>query len=130
MKNSKTWFPYNRSVPAVPAVVSRAEYDHGTCALSGTAGRVRSCLRYRRYRTVTEKQSHESLMKRSSPLSALEMAAGSKKQASFAKVVLLVIEDSIEEEIKSNVNTKFWIIVVKYFDNVNKMDNSTSCLLN
>ena len=50
-------------VPAVPAVVSKAEYDYGTC---GTAGRVQSCLRYRRYRTVREKESHESLLKWSS----------------------------------------------------------------
>ena len=63
-------------VPAVPAVVSKAEYDYGTC---GTAGRVQPCLRYRRqsstlpavppvrrFRTVTERESHESLLKWSS----------------------------------------------------------------
>ena len=50
-------------VSAVPAVVSKAEYDYGTY---GTAGGVQSCLRYRRYRTVKEKQSHESLLKWSS----------------------------------------------------------------
>ena len=50
-----------------------------------------------------------------------------KKQAIFA-IVLLVVEDSIEEEIKSKVSINFGS--VKYFDNVHKMDNSTDCLLN
>ena len=61
-------------VPAVPAAVSKAEYDYGTCALSqvpqaelnlvpGTAGRVEFCPRYRRYRTVRQKQSDESLLR-------------------------------------------------------------------
>ena len=55
-------------VPAVPGAVSKAEYDYGTCALSqvpqaefslvpGTADRVQSCPRYRRYRTVRQKES-------------------------------------------------------------------------
>ena len=55
-------------VPGVPAVVSKAEYDYGTCVLSavpkaefnlvcGTAGTVQS---------VKEKESHESLLKWSS----------------------------------------------------------------
>ena len=64
-------------VPAVPAAVSKAEYDYGTCVLSqvpqeelnlvpGTAGRVESCPRYRRYRTVGQKESVKSLLRWSS----------------------------------------------------------------
>ena len=58
----------------VQAAVSKAEYDYGTCVLSqvpqaefnlvpGTAGRVQSCPRYRRYRTVRQKESDESLLR-------------------------------------------------------------------
>ena len=57
-------------IPAVPAVVSKVEYDYGT---AGTAGRFQSCTGYRRqssilrmmknYRTVKQKESHESLRK-------------------------------------------------------------------
>ena len=60
-------------VPAVPAAVSKADYDYGTCVLfqvpqaefnlvPGTAGRVQSCHRYRRYRTVRRKESDKSLL--------------------------------------------------------------------
>ena len=45
-----------------------------------------------------------------------------------SNVFFLVIEDSTEEEIKSKVNTNFRL--VKYFDYVNKIDNSTDFLLN
>ena len=64
-------------VPAVPAAVSKAEYEYGTCALSqvpkaefnlvpGTAGRVQPCPRYCRCRTVRQKESDESLLRWSS----------------------------------------------------------------
>ena len=36
-------------IPAVPAVVSEAEYDYGT---AGTAGRFQSCPRYRRQSSI------------------------------------------------------------------------------
>ena len=88
-----------------------------------------SCPRYRRQnsilsavppvRTVREKQSHES---DEVEFSIVRFQNGCKKQAIF------FVEDSTEEEIKSKVNTNFGL--VKYFDNVNKMDNPTDCLLN
>ena len=54
-------------VPAVPAVVvpGRVRLRH-LLLVPATAGRVQSCLRYHRYRTVREKESHESLLKWSS----------------------------------------------------------------
>ena len=57
------------------------------------------------------------------------MAARKQEKTIFATFLFfLVIEDSNEEKIKSNVSTNFGS--VKYFDNINKMDNSTDCLLN
>ena len=93
----------------------------------GTAGRVQSCLRYRRYRTVKEKQSHGVFAEMEFFL--VRFQNGCKKARN--KTILanffffLVIEHSTKEEVKSNVNTTFGL--VKYFDNVNKMDNSTVC---
>ena len=90
----------------------------------GTAGRVQSCLRYRQYGTAISSvfDDEEFFIVR------LKMAARKQETSKLANVFFLVIEDSIEEEIKSNVNTNFGS--VKYFENVNKMDNSTDCLLN
>ena len=114
-------------VPAVPAVVPQAKYDYGTCVLSqvpqaqfnlvcGTAGTVQS-----------GKSNLMSLCWSGALRSSLsKWLQESKKQTIFAIFFfLLVIEDSTIEEIKSNVNTNFGL--VKYFDNVSKMDNSTDC---
>ena len=61
-------------------------------------------------------------MKRCSSLFALKMAARKQETNKFCQFFFLVIEDSTEERIKSKVNTNFGS--VKYFENVNKMDNS------
>ena len=116
-------------VPVVPAVVFKAEYDYGTCVLSqvpqtefnlvcGTAG--------------TTKSGKSNLMSFwwSGVLHSLlsKWLQESKKHVIFSNFFFLVIEDSTDEEIKSKLNTNFGL--VKYFNNVNKMDNSTDCLLN
>ena len=52
----------------------------------------------------------------------------SKKQKTILSIFsssLFNIEDSTKEEIKSNINTHFGL--VKYFDNVNKIDSFTDC---
>ena len=58
----KPGFPYNGTCGSIQGRV-RLRYPR---RVLGTAGRVQSCLRYHRYRTVRENQSHESLMEWSS----------------------------------------------------------------
>ena len=60
----EAWFPYNRHGTG-GSLQGRVRLQY-LRIVPGTAGRVQSCLRYRWYRTVREKQSHESLMKWSS----------------------------------------------------------------
>ena len=49
-----------------------------------------------------------------------------KQQNNFVNFFFfVVIEDSTKKEIKSNINTNFGL--VKYFDDVNKIDSFTDC---
>ena len=121
---SIAWFLYNRygTCGTGGSVQGRVRLRY-LLLVPGTAGRVQSCLRYRRYRTVREKESHESLLKWSSFCKSL------LKWSNFCQnVFFLVIEDSTKEESKSKVNINFGS--EKYFNNVHKIDNSTDCFLN
>ena len=64
---SKAWFPYNRNGTCGTrgSVQGRVRLRY-LRLVPGTAGRVQSFLWYRRYRTVREKESRESLLKWSS----------------------------------------------------------------
>ena len=126
-RQSPSWFPYNRN--GIGGSVQDRVRLRYLRLVPGTAGRVQSCLRYR-WSIQSEKRNFMSPVCWNGVLhiSLSKWLQESKKQAIFANVFFLVIEDSTEEEIKSKVNTDFGS--VKYFDNVNKMNNSPDCLLN
>ena len=78
-------------VPAVPAEVSKTEYDYGTCVLSqvpqaefnlvcGTSGTVQS---------GKSNQYHESLLKWSSSQFSFRMAARKQETSNFCQCFLL-----------------------------------------
>ena len=100
-------------VPAVPAVVSKAEYDYGT---AGTAGRFQSCPRYRRQSSILSAVPpvpYSQTKGISRVFAKVEFfivrLQESKKQTNnfFANIVFFVVHNQRRNQVEHK--HKFWI---------------------
>ena len=88
-----------------PTVRSQAEYEMRL--VPGTAGRVQSCLRYRQYRTVREKQSHE--VEFFVVTLSFKTAAGKQETNNFCQFFVLGYRRLNQRRNQVEYKHKFWI---------------------